>query len=294
MKILACSKGQLNYPFIINSSTILFCWLFTWIFIKKYKYSFLHILGILLSVTGVIVTFYGALQIGEDIIKEIRENYLYFIFSLVSSICYSISTVLMEANFESGKDIYDFFLWQGLLGALCLFVESFAFSEPQNLIRLFKSTKIDYLFLLFLLLFIVLLSIFDLIMPFYIKRHSASLFNISLVSQIFWAFVVEAIKTQGPANNYWYYLGFFIILSGIIIFSLVNAEINEKHHSKVEPEVTISYKGDCSGSLIPANMKDNTTEQVEDDNQYMVNMNKRASVYRTRQVADKYVIDKAT
>ena len=152
MKILAFSKGQLNYPFIINSSTILFCWLFTWIFIKKYKYSFLHILGILLSVTGVIVTFYGALQIGEDIIKEIRENYLYFIFSLVSSICDSISTVLMEANFESGKDIYDFFLWQGLLGALCLFVESFAFSEPQNLIRLFKSTKIDYLFLLFLLL----------------------------------------------------------------------------------------------------------------------------------------------
>ena len=58
--------------------------------------------------------------------------------------------------------------------------------------------------------------------------------------------------------------------------------------------MTISSKGDCSGSLIPANMKDNTTEQVEDDNQYMVNMNKRASVYRTRQVADKYVIDKAT
>lgn len=293
MKIFAFSKGQLNYPFIINSSTILFCWLFTWIFIKKYKYSFLHIVGILLSFTGVIVTFYGALQIGEDIIKEIRENYIYFLFSLVSSICYSISTVLMEANFESGKDIYDFFLWQGLLGALFLFVESFAFSEPQNLIHLFKIIDIDYLFLLFLLVFIALFSIFDLIMPFYIKRHSASLFNISLVSQIFWAFVVEALKTQGPANNYWYYLGFFIILSGIIIFSLVKAEIKEKN-SKKESEVTISSKGECSGSLIPANMKDNAAEQIEDDNQYMVNMNKRTSVYRTRQVADKYVIDKST
>ena len=293
MKIFAFSKGQLNYPFIINSSTILFCWLFTWIFIKKYKYSFLHIVGILLSFTGVIVTFYGALQIGEDIIKEIRENYIYFLFSLVSSICYSISTVLMEANFESGKDIYDFFLWQGLLGALFLFVESFAFSEPQNLIHLFKTIDIDYLFLLFLLVFIALFSIFDLIMPFYIKRHSASLFNISLVSQIFWAFVVEALKTQGPANNYWYYLGFFIILSGIIIFSLVKAEIKEKNNKK-ESEVTISSKGECSGSLIPANMKDNAAEQIEDDNQYMVNMNKRTSVYRTRQVADKYVIDKST
>ena len=293
MKIFAFSKGQLNYPFIINSSTILFCWLFTWIFIKKYKYSFLHIVGILLSFTGVIVTFYGALQIGEDIIKEIRENYIYFLFSLVSSICYSISTVLMEANFESGKDIYDFFLWQGLLGALFLFVESFAFSEPQNLIHLFKIIDIDYLFLLFLLVFIALFSIFDLIMPFYIKRHSASLFNISLVSQIFWAFVVEALKTQGPANNYWYYLGFFIILSGIIIFSLVKAEIKEKNNKK-ESEVTISSKGECSGSLIPANMKDNAAEQIEDDNQYMVNMNKRTSVYRTRQVADKYVIDKST
>ena len=199
----------------------------------------------------------------------------------------------MEANFESGKDIYDFFLWQGLLGALFLFVESFAFSEPQNLIHLFKTIDIDYLFLLFLLVFIALFSIFDLIMPFYIKRHSASLFNISLVSQIFWAFVVEALKTQGPANNYWYYLGFFIILSGIIIFSLVKAEIKEKN-SKKKSEVTISSKGECSGSLIPANMKDNAAEQIEDDNQYMVNMNKRTSVYRTRQVADKYVIDKST
>lgn len=199
----------------------------------------------------------------------------------------------MEANFESGKDIYDFFLWQGLLGALFLFVESFAFSEPQNLIHLFKIIDIDYLFLLFLLVFIALFSIFDLIMPFYIKRHSASLFNISLVSQIFWAFVVEALKTQGPANNYWYYLGFFIILSGIIIFSLVKAEIKEKN-SKKKSEVTISSKGECSGSLIPANMKDNAADQIEDDNQYMVNMNKRTSVYRTRQVADKYVIDKST
>ena len=112
-------------------------------------------------------------------------------------------------------------------------------------------------------------------------------------NRFFWAFVVEAIKTHGPANNYWYYLGFFIILSGIIIFSLVKAEINQKHQSNKDPEASTSSKDDCTGALIPSNMKDNTGDQSEDDNQFMVNMNKRASVYRTRQVADKYVIDKS-
>ena len=293
LKILAFSKGQFNYPFIIGGSSILFSWLFTWIFIKKYKYTIWHILGILLSFSGVIVTFYGALNIGEDIFEEFIKNYQFFLFSLVSSICFSISTVLMEANFESGNDIYEFFPWQGLLGSFILIIESFAFSEPMNIIVRFRDFSVNYFFLVFLFGFIILFFIFGVIMPFYIRRHSASLLNISLVSQIFWAFVLDVIIIKKAANNYFYYLGFGIILGGIILFSLFRVEI-VKQVIKTN-EIDNIMQNDFGGSLVPTSTAD--TEGLCSSNEPFISdyssayRYKRNSLYRTRQIAGKYVLD---
>lgn len=291
LKILAFSKGQFNYPFIIGGSSILFSWLFTWVFIKKYKYTLWHIFGILLSFSGVIVTFYGALNTGEDILEEFINNYQFFLFSLVSSICFSISTVLMEANFESGNDIYEFYPWQGLLGSFILIIESFAFSEPMDIIVKFRDYSVNYFFLLFLFIFIILFFIFGVVMPFYIRRHSASLLNISLVSQIFWAFVLDAIIMKKAANNYFYYLGFGIILCGIILFALFKVEVVKQAVKSNELDNVI--KNDLGGSLIPTSTADteNSGNQTEPNDFSSYYRHKRNSLFRTRQIAGKYVMD---
>jgi hypothetical protein len=66
--------------------------------------------------------------------------------------------------------------------------------------------------------FTVTLVIFTSIAPFFIKRSSAAMFNISLVSQIFWSYLVEVISKESSPKGYEYYIGFVIIILGIYIF----------------------------------------------------------------------------
>ncbi len=44
------------------------------------------------------------------------------------------------------------------------------------------------------------------------------MFNISLVSQIFWSYLVEVIFKESSPKGYEYYAGFVIIIVGIFIF----------------------------------------------------------------------------
>jgi hypothetical protein len=44
------------------------------------------------------------------------------------------------------------------------------------------------------------------------------MFNISLVSQIFWSYLVEVIFNESSPKGYEYYAGFVIIIVGIFIF----------------------------------------------------------------------------
>lgn len=67
--------------------------------------------------------------------------------------------------------------------------------------------------------FIVSLVLFTSIAPFFIKRCSASMFNISLVSQIFWSYLVEVLFGESAPKSYEYYIGFFIIIVGIYLFN---------------------------------------------------------------------------
>lgn len=60
---------------------------------------------------------------------------------------------------------------------------------------------------------------FTTVVPFYIKRSSASMFNISLVSQIFWSYLYEVIRNIKNALAYEYYIGFVIIIFGIYLFN---------------------------------------------------------------------------
>lgn len=45
------------------------------------------------------------------------------------------------------------------------------------------------------------------------------MFNISLVSQIFWSYLVEVIFKESSAKGYLYYIGFAVIIIGIFLFN---------------------------------------------------------------------------
>jgi hypothetical protein len=129
-------------------------------------------------------------------------------------IYFSSSAILQEIYFESGKDIQEFFPWLGMLGAVITLGESFLLNEIPRII----VEKFSYDIILLWSGFAVTLVIFTSIAPFFIKRSSAAMFNISLVSQIFWSYIVEVIFNDSSPKGYEYYAGFVIIILGIYIF----------------------------------------------------------------------------
>ena len=217
-KILALTKGDLSYPYVINSSSILFIALLTYFFIKKYKYTWKHFLATFLCIFGTILAFYGVLK-GKDIQTELEENYYGFIFALISAICFILTIIFMEIHFKNGKDIYDFFPYLGVFGTLIVFIESIIYFEINNLVLL-QNFSIDLKHILFVLLFMVISLAIGTMVPFYIKRYSASIYNFFMVSQIFWSYIFKLIFDKKTEVSFHFYIGFSIILGSTILFSI--------------------------------------------------------------------------
>ena len=217
-KILALTKGDLSYPYVINSSSILFIALLTYFFIKKYKYTWKHFLATFLCIFGTILAFYGVLK-GKDIQTELEENYYGFIFALISAICFTLTIIFMEIHFKNGKDIYDFFPYLGVFGTLIVFIESIIYFEINNLVLL-QNFSIDLKHILFVLLFMVISLAIGTMVPFYIKRYSASIYNFFMVSQIFWSYIFKLIFDKKTEVSFHFYIGFSIILGSTILFSI--------------------------------------------------------------------------
>jgi hypothetical protein len=113
--------------------------------------------------------------------------------------------------------IYQFLPWLGLIGFLITGVESYFINNEID--KLLNEYTIDSSILLLSGGFAVTLVIFTSISPFFIKRCSASMFNIALVSQIFWSYIVEIISGKASPKGYEYYIGFVVIIVGIYLFN---------------------------------------------------------------------------
>ena len=217
-KILSLTEGDLSYPYVINSSSILFIALLTYFFIKKYKYTWKHFLATFLCISGTILAFYGVLK-GKDIQEEIEKNLNCFIFSLISAICFTLTIIFMEIHFKNGKDIYLFFPYLGVFGTLIVFIESIIYFEINNLVLL-QNFSIDLKHIFFVLLFVLISLAIGTMVPFYIKRYSASIYNFFMVSQIFWSYIFKLIFDKKTEVSFHFYIGFSIILGSTILFSI--------------------------------------------------------------------------
>ena len=228
-KFLALSKGDLYYPYIINSSSILFIALLTFILIKKYKYTWKHILANVLCFCGTFLSFYGVLK--RSIIEELKKNFYGFIFSFISAICFTFTIILVEIFFNTGKDIYNFFPYLGIVGTITVSFETFIYFKINNLVLL-KNFEIDLIHILYALLFVIISIILGTMVPFYIKRYSASMYNFFMVSQIFWSYIFTLIFQNKNDVSIYFYIGFAIILGSTILFSIFKLKRIPKINNK--------------------------------------------------------------
>ena len=238
-KFLALSKGDLYYPYIINSSSILFIPLLTYIFIKKYKYTWKHLLANFLCFFGTLVSFYGVLKGKENILDELKNNFYGFIFSLISAVCFTFTIIFMEIYFNTGKDIYNFFPYLGVFGTIIVSIESIIYFKINNLV-IINNFQIDLIHLLYALIFMIISIILGTMVPFYIKRYSASMYNFFMVSQIFWSFIFTLIFQNKNDVSIYFYIGFIIILGSTILFSIFKLKKNKLENNKNNSENNIS------------------------------------------------------
>ena len=233
-KFLALSKGDLSYPYIINSSSILFVTLLTYIFIKKYKYTWKHFLANFLCFSGIVLSFYGVLKGKTSIVDELNNNLFGFIFAMISAICFTFTIIFMDIFFNKGKEIYNFFPYLGVFGTLIVTIESIIYFKINNLVIL-QNFEIDLVHIIYALLFMIISIILGTMVPFYIKRYSASMYNFFMVSQIFWSYIFKLIFEKTNDVSFLFYIGFCIILGSTVLFSIFKlkkiVKKNDKHNS---------------------------------------------------------------
>ncbi len=193
LNIYAFQYITFSYPFIINISTVLWTFIFTYLLIKSYKYKFWHFIGTLISILGVALSLYGYMIYNKN--TETNENLYGILLCVGSSLLYSLSSIVQEIKFTSGTDIYDFFPWFGLYGMMLTGIEAYFFNNYKSFFD--NIDKFDYEVILYTIASFGTLFCFVSIVPFFIKRLSASMFNISQVSQIFWSFLIEKFFFQG-------------------------------------------------------------------------------------------------
>jgi drug/metabolite transporter (DMT)-like permease len=204
---------DLNIAFIIMVSNVFWTFLFTNIFLKKYLYKVTHLIGAIISLIGACLALYFTISTTNHFIKD--TNYIFgIILCSISSLFQAISFIIQESTFCSNKDIYEFFPWLGLIGFGISCLEAFCFGEFSKILYL-TPNNLWYDFG-FSISFVMITSL----TPFLIKRFSASLLSIALISQIGWSYINELIFFGYHYEGCSYLIGFAIILIGIIIFHI--------------------------------------------------------------------------
>ena len=211
LNIFAFSIISFNFPFIINISTFFWTVIITVIFIKTYKYSYFHYIGVTIAVIGIILSSLGIIFYEKDKPKRTLSMYylgdvlekkyseiIGIILCVLASICYASSSIIQEIYIEN-FEVNEYLKWLGIFGTIIITIESFILGEIP-LIFYEETTKFNIELLLYFMLFLATYLGMVSYIPYYINRCSASMLNVNMVFQIFWSYILVVIQTNEVVN----------------------------------------------------------------------------------------------
>lgn len=192
INIYAFTKLRFSYPFIINICGYFWTLLISRIFIKQYRYTYHHAIGIGISILGISSCVYGIIKFSNETNSE-ESSFSFFgmLLCILSSLLYSASALIQESVVEP-QEISEYLMWMGLFSFLILGAEGFIFNEFQEMVWFLTSySDFDVKLVFLLIMFLVTLLIFTSAVPYFLKKYSAALFNIGLVVQIIWSYIFD-------------------------------------------------------------------------------------------------------
>jgi len=137
----------------------------------------------------------------------------------------------MEKYISSeNEEIKSYRIWLGIFGFFISVLEGFIpkgdYDIEYKILFHDNKDKIDSEIMIFWILSAICLAAMTSLSPLYIQKFQAVNFNISLVSTIFWSYIIKIIIIEKISEFEWYwfnilyFIGFIFIISGTAFFCL--------------------------------------------------------------------------
>lgn len=206
--VMAYSKTSFASALVLCTTTIF------WVvpigyFVFGRKINLIQLFAIILGVSG------GAMILISDGIKG--NSWLGDVLALVSAICYSIGTTLQE--YLVHNDTTHSYLFRFSASASPIAIICSAAIEWKTI----RDYDWEWLSLGLILIYSILLSLYDIISPYIMQYSDATTMNLSLLTSNFYSLGIS-ILAFGLKFSWLYIVGFFCIPAAIAIFTLSEKE----------------------------------------------------------------------
>ena len=232
------AKFKNSYPSYINfPMQFIFTFILFIIFMRnKYYLRKRHYFSIFLGVVSVGLFSYFYIH------NYFRDSLLLFndfktsskikviIFTLLSNILLSLSYILQEHFFKSGKEIYEFFPYKAFLSMIILGFESFCVGEFKFINKeIFTNKDIGLNFLYFC----VINSIYLSVIPFLIKHITSVILMINYINYLFYYYFFYLNK-KNFIQNYGLLIVFGLVLNLLSFYIFVKFKAKKSYQNMKE------------------------------------------------------------
>ena len=189
---------------------------------KKYYFRKRHYFSLFIGFIGIFLIIYYYKYNYYEIFSAFYQNFKLsskiqiIIYTSLSCIFISISFIIQENFFKSGKEIYEFFPYKGFISMLIFLLESFCIGEFKYLNKdLFTNKNVIIKFFIFLAMNGVYVSV----IPFLIKQITSIMVGLNLMNYLFYYYLFYLDKKLFMEKKTLYLIaGVFLILVSFYVF----------------------------------------------------------------------------
>lgn len=224
------------------------------IVVLKIRYLRNHYIAILLSSIGMGLCIYNDLWLKEkreEDYSEEKSQIVGNIMALSGAFMMASNNILAEYILKSQRDVNHYLGFLGLFGSLVALLESaFIFKDLNEFIDRVDGIEFKQAMdiSLYLLLFTVANFVCYSLIPVYISKSGATLFNLSNVTTVLWGMLGDILVFHKEFYPL-YLLAFFFEITGVLVFSL-NKPVKPTDVSQRETQLKSILRSNDQSALI--------------------------------------------
>ena len=138
LHILSFKYVHFKYPFIINTTSIFWRLLISFLFTSNSKFNWKHFMSVIVIALGVAAILYGSIAI-FDFTWEHDDFSVGITICFVSAFLFGMQDVLNDAFLKNGQAVYEYLFWYAFIGLIICGAEGSVLGEHQ----LFDKSEIS-------------------------------------------------------------------------------------------------------------------------------------------------------